>query len=161
MCSCTPYLFVLPFSAFLVVFVNKLPWLPQCPLPVGGHFVTVAVGNQMANWALCHVTSRHRGVSQSGQAILLSSRPHRFRSRLYGVRARAPEGLFNRAHSEGLVTTDVKPPAYLHSINLSGWRNVCVCSSLYFSLIERNHVTSHAFMMLRYWLAHFLFETHS
>lgn len=64
------------------MFVNKLPWLPQCPLPVGGHFVTVAVGNQMANWALCHVTSRHRGMNQSGQAILLSRLLHRFLSPL-------------------------------------------------------------------------------
>lgn len=91
-------------GASLSLCVSDCVWLPHCPLLVGDHFVTVAVGDQMANWALCHVTSLHWGLSQSAQARLLNCCPHRHHSTILTKSSfRGPEGLFWRLTEKALL----------------------------------------------------------
>lgn len=110
--------------------VCKQPWLPHCPVLVGDHFVTIAVGDQMANWALCHVTSLRWGLSQSAQARLLNCHPHRHHSPILTESSfRGPEGLF-RNLTETLVTTVTASSQWLIYILSTWvvWKIVCVFS---------------------------------
>lgn len=91
-------------ASTLPPYVCEWLWLPHCPLLVGDHFVTVAVGDQMANWALCHVTSLHWGPGQSAQARLLNCRPHRHHSPILTESSfRGPRGLFRRLTERALL----------------------------------------------------------
>lgn len=132
---------------------NKLLCLPHCPPPVGDCFVTVAVGDQMANWALCHVTSLHRGTSQSAQARLLNCCPHKHHSPILTESIfRSPEGLFNR-FTECLVTTDTAWSHWFIYI-LSTWMvgRMCVCvwvlDLLPCSLMLKTLLKFHVLLML-------------
>ena len=121
----------------LCVCICECLWLPHCPLLVGDHFVTVAVGDQMANWALCHVTSLHWGLSQSVQARLLNCRPHRHHSPILTESSfRAPEGLFKSSQTAPCYHWySIKPLAYLHSLNLRAWKR-CVCMRVRLSSLQ-------------------------
>lgn len=111
--------------------VTELLWLPHCPLLVGDHFVTVAVGDQMANWALCHVTSLHRGLSQSAQARLLCCRPHRHHSPILTESSfRGPEGLFRKLTKGALLQLIPHQATGLFTFCQSEWstvESVCMC----------------------------------
>lgn len=92
---------ILPlFHVWFCVLAFYLPRacvLPLCPPLIRNHFVAVAMGDQMANWALCHVTSLHWGVSQSAQARLFNRRLHSHRSPILTESSfRGPEGPFHR-----------------------------------------------------------------
>jgi len=135
--------------------VNKRLWLAHCPLPVGDRFVTVAVGDQMANWALCHVTTLHWGMNQSAQARLLNCRPRRRRSLIVAESSfMAPEGFFSRLTERERAPRynwfSIEQLAYLHFLNLSGWRNVfvCVLDSLWWVLLLKTYVRFNVFIML-------------
>lgn len=102
---------------------------PHCPLLVGDHFATVAVGDQMANWALCHVTSLHWGPSQSAQARLLNCRrPHRHHSPILTESSlRAPEGPFQRLTERALLQLIRHQATGLFTFSQPEWLNLCVC----------------------------------
>ncbi len=116
------------FTVFVCVCASECLWLPHCPLLVGDHFVTVAVGDQMANWALCHVTSLHWGLSQSAQARLLNCRPHRHHSPILTESSfRGPEGLFRRLTERALLQLIQHQATGLFTFSQPEWLENCVC----------------------------------
>lgn len=106
--------------------------LPNCPRLVGDHFATVAVGDQMANWALCHVTSLHWGPSQSAQARLLNCRrPHRHHSPILTESSfRGPEGPFQRLTERALLQLIRHQATGLFTFSQPEWLNLCVTHRL-------------------------------
>lgn len=125
---------------------------PHCPLLVGDHFATVAVGDQMANWALCHVTSLHWGPSQSAQARLLNCRrPHRHHSPILTESSlRAPEGPFQRLTERALLQLIRHQATGLFTFSQPEWLNLCVCvrETHFPAVCWLNPVRFHVFMML-------------
>ena len=135
--------------------VRNCLWLPHCPLLVGDHFVTGAVGDQMANWALCHVTSLRWGPSQSAQARLLNCRPHRHHSPILTESSfRGPRGLFPRLTERALLqliqhrATGLFTFSQPECLKLCVWVcvSVCVCWTHFPAVCWLNSVRFHVFM---------------
>lgn len=142
-------------NRLLHVCVNKLLWLPHCPLPVGDHFVTVAVGDQMANWALRHVTSLHRGVSQSAQARLLGRRPHRHQGpNVTASSFTGPLGTLRSAHTDrNLPRLILHLTTGLFTFWQPEWlrKYVFVCSTRFAAVSERKLVSNSTYLWWCYW----------